>query len=64
MLDPELFGRDQIWFTEKGEDGATQLYSLADYKDVRKGEAMQKRYLAGRYGAIPILERFELNAKK
>lgn len=64
LLDPELFGRDQVWFTEKGKDGATRLYSLADYKDVRKGEAMQKRYLAGRYGAVPILERFDLVGKK
>jgi hypothetical protein len=61
LLDPELFGRDQVWFTEKDKHGATQLYSLADYKEtVRKGEAMQKRYLAGRYGAIPVLERFDL----
>lgn len=66
LLDPELFGRDQVWFTEKDEFGATRLYSLADYKDtVRKGEAMQKRYLAGRYGAVPVLERFDLvGAKK
>jgi len=66
LLDPELFGRDQVWFTEKDKDGATQLYSLADYKEstVRKGEAMQKRYLAGRYGAVPILERFDLVGTK
>ena len=66
LLDPELFGRDQVWFTEKDEFGATRLYSLADYKEstVRKGEAMQKRYLAGRYGAVPILERFNLIGPK
>jgi len=65
LLDPELFGRDQVWFTEKDKYGATQLYSLADYKEaVRKGEAMQKRYLAGRYGAVPILERFDLVGTK
>jgi len=66
LLDPELFGRDQVWFTEKDKDSATQLYSLADYKEstVRKGEAMQKRYLAGRYGAVPILERFDLVGTK
>ncbi|GAI73038.1 unnamed protein product, partial [marine sediment metagenome] len=26
----------------------------------RKGEAMQKGYLAGRYGAIPILQAFDI----
>ncbi|MBN1124646.1 MAG: AAA family ATPase [Sedimentisphaerales bacterium] len=62
LLDPELLRRDQIWFTEKSEEHATCLYSLAEYKTkARKGEAMQKRYLAGRYGAIPILEAFSID---
>ncbi|MCH7556133.1 MAG: ATP-binding protein [Planctomycetes bacterium] len=63
LLDPELFRRDQIWFMEKNEEGATQLYSMSDYKErkPRKGEAMQKGYLAGRYGAIPILEAFDIS---
>lgn len=60
LLDPELFRRDQIWFTEKDEYGSTNLYPLSDYKP-RKGEAMQKGYLSGRYGAIPIIEAFELD---
>ena len=60
LLDPELFRRDQIWFTQKDEHNSTCLYPLSDYKP-RKGEAMQKGYLAGRYGAIPIIEAFELN---
>jgi len=65
LLDPELFRRDQIWFTEKDKGGGTQLYSMSDYKErkPRKGEAMQKNYLSGRYGAIPIIEAFKLNGK-
>ena len=62
LLDPELFRRDQIWFTEKDRGAATQLYSMSDYKErkPRKGEAMQRGYLAGRYGAIPILKAFNV----
>jgi len=62
LLDPELFRRDQIWFTDKDKGGSTILYSMSDYKErkPRKGEAMQKGYLAGRYGAIPILEAFSI----
>lgn len=62
LLDPELLRRDQVWFTEKDKHGATQLYSLFDYKEgrPRKGEALQKGYLAGRYGAIPVLKAFGL----
>jgi len=59
LLDPDLFRRDQIWFTEKDNSGATQLFPLSDYKP-RRGEAIQKGYIAGRYGAIPILEAFEI----
>ncbi len=67
LLDPDLLRRDQIWFTEKSVAGATDLYSLAEYKDhngnkPRKDEAMQKKYLSGKYGAIPILEAFSIDA--
>jgi len=58
LLAPELLRRDQVWFTEKNEMGATTLRPLSDYKKARKGEAMQKGYLSGRYGAIPILKAF------
>jgi len=58
LLDNELFRRDQIWFTQKLKNGSTDLYSLLDHK-ARKGEAWQKGYLSGRYGAVPIIERFE-----
>jgi AAA15 family ATPase/GTPase len=60
LLEPNLFRRDQIWFTEKNLDGATQLYSLWDYKKLpRKTENIKRGYLSGRYGAIPILEQYE-----
>ena len=53
LLSADLFRRDQIWLTEKRHEGDTILYPLSDYK-VRKGESLQKGYLAGRYGAIPF----------
>jgi hypothetical protein len=56
-----LIGRDQIWFTEKGDDGSTRLYSLADLEP-RKNEAIGRRYLAGRYGATPNLSSREFRA--
>jgi hypothetical protein len=54
LLDNTLFRRDQIWFTEKDQNGATHLYSLLEYSP-RKGESLAKGYLQGRYGAIPFL---------
>lgn len=56
-----LLGRDQIWFTEKGTDGATRLYPLSDMAP-RKDEAIESRYLMGRYGAVPVVARERLGA--
>lgn len=56
ILDLDLFRRDQVWFTEISQDSrATELYSLAEIKNVRKGENVSKGYIMGKYGAIPML---------
>lgn len=55
----QLLDRDQIWFTEKGQAGATELYPLAELGP-RKGENLERGYLAGRYGATPGLSPGEL----
>jgi uncharacterized protein len=54
VLDNDLFRRDQIWFTEKDSNNATKLYPLSDFTP-RNGEALEKGYLKGRYGAIPYI---------
>lgn len=50
----EILRRDEIWFTEKHEDGASVLYPLSDFKP-RKDENRQRRYMNGNYGAVPNL---------
>jgi hypothetical protein len=55
LLDNRLFRRDQIWFVEKDKYGATDFYSLAEYKGVRNDASYGKDYIRGRYGAIPYL---------
>jgi hypothetical protein len=57
LLDENLVRRDQVWFLEKDNDGASSLYPLSDYRP-RSGEALAKGYLAGRYGSIPIIGDF------
>lgn len=54
LLDNQLLRRDQIWFTEKDRQGATRLYSLAEFR-VRNDESYERNYIQGRYGAIPFL---------
>ena len=48
-------GRDQIWLTEKKADGATTLYSMAQFRP-KRDEALGRRYLQGRYGGVPVLD--------
>ena len=60
LLKKENFRRDQIWFTEKDKYGATDLYSLVEFKvsdskGVRKDASYDKDYIVGKYGAIPFL---------
>lgn len=55
LLDLNLFRRDQIYFVEKdNKTGASDLYSLDDFSP-RKSENIQKGYLQGRYGAMPVV---------
>lgn len=54
LLDQSIFRQDEIWFAEKDQEGATDLYSLSDFKE-HKTIDIQKGYLNGRYGSIPFL---------
>ncbi len=75
-LNKATFRRDEIWFTEKNRDGVSEMYALSDYilddeggnnksgKKVRNDATYNKDYLTGRYGAIPVLEEFEISHEK
>lgn len=58
LLSEEFLRRDQIYFTDKNEKGATELFSLMDISE-RKGVDFAKRYLEGRYNALPYISDFE-----
>lgn len=49
----DILRKDMVWFTEKGEDGATELYSLADFKRLNTARSLCKHYRNGRFGAVP-----------
>ncbi len=59
LLNAKLFRRDQVWFVEKSRQGASDLYSLLEYriddKIVRNDASFEKEYILGRYGAIPFI---------
>ena len=55
LLNPALMRRDQVYFAEKDLAGGTMLYSLANLKGVRNDADFARQYLAGIYGALPVL---------
>ena len=65
QLSNQLLRRDEVWFTEKDEQGISKLYSLADFVNesgarIRKDESYEKNYLIGKYGAIPTLKSIDI----
>ena len=58
LMAPSIMRRDQFYFTEKSDDNSTRLYALSDLKGIRNDADFAKQYLAGFYGALPILDTY------
>lgn len=54
ILMEEFIRRDVLWFCEKQEDGATELYSASDFK-LHKNTSIFNAYRIGKLGAKPNL---------
>lgn len=55
LNEKDLLRKDAVWFTNKKENGATELYSMADF-DIRKELSYYNAYKIGKFGAIPNLD--------
>jgi len=58
LLAPAIMRRDQFYFTEKDQQDATRLYALSDLKGIPDDADFARQYLAGFYGAVPMLHNF------
>ena len=54
--DQRIFRKDSIWFTEKNENGHTDVYSLAEFRGLNRLSSIQKAYNQGNFGAIPQID--------
>ena len=52
----ELINKEQFWFTEKNKFGEGHLFSLAEFKTQRNDTEFSKKYLEGRFGALPFVD--------
>lgn len=64
ILSQDNFRRDQIWFCEKDSQQATSLYPLTDFSPRKDRENIGLGYLSGRYGALPFVRTFDLEANR
>jgi AAA15 family ATPase/GTPase len=55
LNEKDLIRKDAIWFTNKQENGATELYSLSTF-DIRKELSYYNAYKNGKFGAIPNVD--------
>jgi len=55
LLDSEFLIDDEIWFSEKGDDGGSIYTGFVEYTGIRKGTSRKKLYNAGKFGAKPII---------
>ena len=53
ILDLDFVRQDEIWFIERQRNQSSRLYSLNQFRE-RFDKRIEKEYLIGRYGAIPI----------
>ena len=53
LMDFDLLRPDEIWFVNKRDSGASDIYSLEEY-NARFDQKIDKAYLEGRYGGVPI----------
>jgi hypothetical protein len=60
-LTGESLDTEEIWFAEKSNDGSTGIYPLTDFP-VKSDHNVERRYLGGRYGAVPSISWEELKS--
>lgn len=53
LMDFDLLRRDEIWFVDKNKKGESAIYSLEEY-NARFDQKIDKAYLEGRYGGVPV----------
>lgn len=63
LMEKDIFRNDVIWFTEKGSDGSTDLFSLMDFDSsvVRNTSSVYNAYKIGKLGAVPNLNDYYID---
>ncbi|MDD4010589.1 MAG: ATP-binding protein [Sphaerochaetaceae bacterium] len=61
LLEEGLFRRDGIWFAQKDSKGASQFFSLCQFKYSAYKDKARLMYENGSFGALPIVSEFSFS---
>lgn len=53
LLSQEIFRRDELWIVERNKYNESKIFSIGDFKDVKKNHNLESLYLQGRLGGRP-----------
>ena len=57
IMDEKIIRQDELWLTEKNENGETDIFPLSDIPNVRFDLNLKKNYLNGKFGGVPFDEK-------
>ena len=63
LMDQSLMRRDEMFITERGENGASELICLNDFDGLRFDKDLLRSYLDGRFGGVPMFESFAMRGE-
>jgi len=61
LISRDIFRLDQFYFSEKDYKGASKYFRLSDFTNISKVAPLSKWYLLGRFGAVPMIDEYELS---
>lgn len=59
LMERNALRLDQMVLVDKNPQGASQVYRISDFEGISKLETIERAYLQGRFGAVPIVARKE-----
>ena len=61
LMDQSLLRRDEMFITQRGSDGRSELVGLSEFEGIRFDKDLIRSYLDGRFGGIPMLDEVAAN---
>ncbi|OHX67612.1 AAA family ATPase [Flammeovirga pacifica] len=61
LLNNDLFRFDQVFISERSEEGVTEISSVSDVPNLKKELPLEEWYLTGKFGGTPAINQFGLD---